>query len=261
MTRVMETQLLVLHQTLAVKTWVKGDSSRWHRSRSSFGRARTGQVEDLHHVEYERHTGYNQHEDDEDGLLGGSRHEALDGEGTGVSFADDLWDHDEPVQIILTHDERDLQDDSEEYGDHVVPQKVPLNLNVAFIIRVLGIFDHFISRMGLLVFSQFVLFVDDVEDVTEVDEGRSRDEDDLENPESDVGDRKGLVVADVLATRLFGVTNHAGLFITPHLLSSGSEDHDPEDEQDTEPDLPHHRGVGLDLIQQRRQEPPVTHGL
>lgn len=33
------------------------------------------------------------------------------------------------------------------------------------------------------------------------------------------------------------------------LLCSSSEDHDPEDEKNNEPDLPDDGGVGLDLVQ------------
>lgn len=45
-----------------------------------------------------------------------------------------------------------------------------------------------------------------------------------------------------------------------HLFSSGSEHHDPEDEEHAEPHLPNNRGVGLHLIQQRGKKAPLSHG-
>uniref|UniRef100_A0A8C6ULQ4 Uncharacterized protein n=1 Tax=Neogobius melanostomus TaxID=47308 RepID=A0A8C6ULQ4_9GOBI len=84
-------------------------------------------------------------------------------------------------------------------------------------------------------------------------------EDDLENPEADVRDGEGPVVADVLATGLFGVTDETRLFVAPHALRPSSQDHDAKQEQHAHPDLPDDRGVRLDLIQQSRQKAPVSH--
>uniref|UniRef100_A0A8C6KFM7 Uncharacterized protein n=1 Tax=Nothobranchius furzeri TaxID=105023 RepID=A0A8C6KFM7_NOTFU len=75
--------------------------------------------------------------------------------------------------------------------------------------------------------------------MAEVEERRCGDEDYLEDPEPNVRDGEGVVVADVLTTRLFGVTNHFGLFIAPNLTRS--QNHDPEQEQDAHPDLPNHQ--------------------
>lgn len=125
---------LFLHQTVTVYTWVDGDCGRAYCSRLSPGRARTDQVEDLYHVEKKSDARHHEHEDDEDGLLCGSRHEALDGEGTRGSGADYPWVHDEPVQIILPHDEPYLQKDSEKYGGHVGSQQVAFKLDVAFFV-------------------------------------------------------------------------------------------------------------------------------
>lgn len=44
------------------------------------------------------------------------------------------------------------------------------------------------------------------------------------------------------------------------LISSSSNNHDPEDEDHAEPDLPDDRGMRLDLVQQRGQKAPLTHG-
>lgn len=150
---------------------MNGNRSRLHSFRPSSA-ARTRQVEDLDYVEENRDTGHYKHEEDEDGLLCGSRHVALHSEGTGGSGADDSGVHDKPVQIILAHNERYLQNESEKYGGHVVSQQVSFNLNMAFFVRVLGKFVDFTPRVSLHIFSDFIFFVDDVEDVTKVDQSR-----------------------------------------------------------------------------------------
>lgn len=88
---------------------------------------------------------------------------------------------------------------------------------MAFLIRVLGIFAKVDLSVTLYVFSHFVFFVDYVKDVSQVDQRRCGDKDDLEDPETNVGDREGVVVADIFTTGLLGVTNHIGLFVTPNL--------------------------------------------
>lgn len=186
MTVVMEAELLIFHQAVAVETRLNDSRCRRQSFKPSSGGAGAHQVEDLCYVEKQGDAGHHQHEEDEDGLLCGSRHVALDGEGTRSSGADDSRVHDEPVQIILTHDERYLQKDSEKNGGHVGRQQVAFNRDLAFFVRVLGNFDDFTSRMRLHECSHLVFLVDDVEDVTEVDQRRRRDEDDLEDPESNV---------------------------------------------------------------------------
>ncbi len=166
MTGILEARLLVSLQTVTIEALLKVDSRSWHCFRPSPAH----QVEDLCHIEKQRDAGHCEHEDDEDGLLCGSRHEALHGEGTGVSGADDSGYHDEPVQIVLPHNEAHLQEDSEKDGGHVGSQQVASNLDVAFFVSVLGTLDDFTSRVGLYVFSQLFFFVDHMEGVTEVDQ-------------------------------------------------------------------------------------------
>lgn len=179
--------------------------------------ASTPQVEDLRYVEYERDDGHHQHEDNEDGLLCWPRHVALHGKWTRGSGADHSWVHDEPIEIILPNNERYLQEDSEENRGHVVSQQVAFNFDVAFVVGVLWNFDNSGLGVGQRLFSHLIFFVDNVEDVAEVDQRWSWHKDNLEDPESNVWDWEGLVIADVLATRLFGVANHIWLLITPHL--------------------------------------------
>ena len=63
-------------------------------------------------------------------------------------------------------------------------------------------------------------------------------------------DGEGPIVADVLATRLLGVADETRLLVTPDALGTGTQNHDPEQEEDAHPDLPNDCGVGLDLVQQ-----------
>ncbi|KAJ0026782.1 hypothetical protein NQD34_017782, partial [Periophthalmus magnuspinnatus] len=49
-------------------------------------------------------------------------------------------------------------------------------------------------------------------------------EDDLQDPEADVRDGEGLVIAHVLATGLLCVAHHVGLLIAPHLSKSNAQD-------------------------------------
>uniref|UniRef100_A0A8B9DHG1 Uncharacterized protein n=1 Tax=Anser cygnoides TaxID=8845 RepID=A0A8B9DHG1_ANSCY len=90
-------------------------------------------------------------------------------------------------------------------------------------------------------------------------EGWGADEEELEHPVADVGDGEGFVVADVGAAGLLGVTHEIRLLVPPHGLAGQAQDEDAEDEEHGEPDLPDHRRVLLDLVQQFLQEPPVTH--
>lgn len=199
---------------------MNGDGCRRHSFIFPSGWSRTRQIEDLCHVEHKRDAGHDQHEDDEDGFLRGPRHVALHGEGTRGPGADDQWVHDKPIQVILPHNKRYLQNDPEKDGGHVVSQQIAFNPDFAFFVRVLGDFDDFTARVGLDVFPQFFLFVNDVDDVAEIEQCWCWDEDNLEDPEPNVWDWECVVIADVFTTRLFGVADHFGLFITPNLQKS-----------------------------------------
>ncbi|TNN49139.1 hypothetical protein EYF80_040681 [Liparis tanakae] len=217
------------------------------------------QVEHLHEVEEQGDAGHHQHEDDEDGLLRGPGHVALHREGAGLLGAGEHGHHDEAVQVVLADDEAGLDDDLEHQLGQVAPQQVAFDLHLPLVVRVLGLLQHPGPPGAQQPLPHLVLLVDDVHGVAQVDQRRRGHEDDLEHPEANVRDGEGPIVADVLATGLLRVAEEARLLVAPDALGAGAQNHDPEQEEHAHPDLADDRGVGLDLVQQARQESPVTH--
>lgn len=72
-------------------------------------------------------------------------------------------------------------------------------------------------------------------------------------------ERSKCVVAYVLTSRLLGVANKFALFIIVDGFATNGCQHDAENDQYRQPDLPHKGGVVWDFIQQTCQEAP-THG-
>ena len=210
------------------------------------------QVEHLEDVEEQRDAGHHQHEDDEDGLLRGPGHVALHGEGTGLLGAGEHGDHDEAVQVVLARDEGRFDDDLKHELCQVAPQQLPLDLHLPLVVCVFGLLAQLVPSRAQPPLPHLVLLVDDVHGVAQVHERGRGDEDDLEDPEANVRDGEDPVVADVLTTGLLSVAYEVRLLVAPDALSTCSQNHDPEQEQDAHPDLPDDRGVGLDLLQQLR---------
>ena len=90
--------------------------------------------------------------------------------------------------------------------------------------------------------------------------GRAGDEDQLESPEASVADGEVPVIADVAATGLAGVAVKVLLLVTPNLLASHEENHEPEDENDSEPDATESCWVLVHPAEEALEEGPV-HGV
>ena len=86
---------------------------------------------------------------------------------------------------------------------------------------------------------------------------RGADHDELKRPQSDVRDRKELVVADAVAARLLGVADERGLLISPNALCSNHKHQDTEDEDDREPNAPNARRVPVYAADHGIKGPPV----
>ena len=180
----------------------------------------------------------------------------------GVLVIQDLiWHEDEAVDVVLAHHEGHLQNDLHHQLAQVAEQQRTLDLDHAVFVR-----ELWSPRQALLVElltqlpPQLVLLADDQQDVAQVDECGQGHKEDLQDPEAAVGQGEGVVVASVLAAKRDSVAVHFFLFISPDAVQTGGQDEEPEEEEDTQPDLPHHRGVGLHLLQQGGQERPVPHG-
>uniref|UniRef100_A0A8C0H3Y3 Uncharacterized protein n=1 Tax=Chelonoidis abingdonii TaxID=106734 RepID=A0A8C0H3Y3_CHEAB len=66
--------------------------------------------------------------------------------------------------------------------------------------------------------------------------------DELKGPQSNVRDGEEVVIANIFASWLQSVADKITLFVSPDCLCSYHEDHNTENEQDSEPDLPNTGG-------------------
>lgn len=223
------------------------------------------QVVDLHQVEQQRHAGHPQHEEDEDGLLGGPGDVAVDGVGAGPAAAGVEGLQLKPIQGILPCYEAHLEESLEDNAADVRPQDGPTHVDPALSVPcwdpgfpLLPPSPATTPRCRLLL--RLLLQVHQVQDVAQVHQAGGGDEDDLQDPEAQVGDGEGAVIAGVLAAGLLRVAGEAGQLISPHPFRSCPQHQDAENEEDGEPNLPHHRGVLLGVLQQPPQQAPVPHG-
>uniref|UniRef100_A0A4W3J227 Uncharacterized protein n=1 Tax=Callorhinchus milii TaxID=7868 RepID=A0A4W3J227_CALMI len=97
--------------------------------------------------------------------------------------------------------------------------------------------------------------------VHDVEDGRGGNQDDLEDPEPEVGDGRKGVVADVVATGLEGVALELGLLVAVHRVPHQRDQQDAENQQHGQPHLPDRRGMVLDLCQKPAKQGPITHVL
>ncbi|EGW01072.1 hypothetical protein I79_007165 [Cricetulus griseus] len=74
-------------------------------------------------------------------------------------------------------------------------------------------------------------------------QGRTGDQDELQGPETHMGHREELVIADVGAAWLLGVTDEVLLFIVPHLFCCHHVHQHSEDKDHRQPDAAQCSGV------------------
>lgn len=203
-------------------------------------------IEEFDDVQGKRHQRHDQHEDDEDGFLGGTREKAVHLMWAGISFASVNGAQAESVDVPLDQQEGHLEDGLEEDADDVGSQQAPSHFHLAVLfdtVLELLYFDllqvhvhiHTVSLGNfqfLLPLVQFLFLPHHVEHMCQVQERGDRHEDDLQDPETHVRDREGLVIADVLTTRLLGVAAKGRLLITPGGLNCCPQQQDSENEKD-----------------------------
>lgn len=83
------------------------------------------------------------------------------------------------------------------------------------------------------------------------------DEDELQGPQSDVRDGEEVVIADIVAPGLSRVAFEVFLFITPYLLGCHHKHHDPEEENNREPNSAEGCGVLVHPTEEALEECPV----
>uniref|UniRef100_A0A3B5KRH9 Uncharacterized protein n=1 Tax=Takifugu rubripes TaxID=31033 RepID=A0A3B5KRH9_TAKRU len=89
-------------------------------------------------------------------------------------------------------------------------------------------------------------------------QGRGGDQDELECPEADVGDREEVIVADAVAARLLGVAGEARLLVSPHALRSNHQDQDAENKEHRKPDAADARGVSVHTADDGAEEDAIN---
>lgn len=88
-------------------------------------------------------------------------------------------------------------------------------------------------------------------------QGRCRDQDELQGPEAHLRDGKEVVEAGGLAARLTRVAHELLGFVLPHLFGRCDIHQDSEEEDDREPDAPDHCGILVHSAEDVLQKTPI----
>lgn len=96
-------------------------------------------------------------------------------------------------------------------------------------------------------------------DVPHHQQRRTGDEDELQCPQADVGDREDVVIAHVAAAWLGCVADKVFVVVPPHSLGRHHEHQHPEDENHGQPDTAKHSGVLVNPTEECLQCRPVHH--
>lgn len=211
------------------------------------------QVDYLQDVEEHRNTRNHEHEEDEDGLLCRTRNVTLGAAVAGTRRRHstvEVRDHEYGAENVeLAHGESHFQEDLEDQLGHVSAKEDAFYLHLPSVICILPLLQYSSVSAVLHLLHHLLLFVNDVDSMAQVDQGGCGNKGDLQDPVMNIGYWEHPVVAGMLASWFQGVTVELRHFISPNFVCSSTQDKDPEQEEDTHPDLPHHSGVRLDLVQ------------
>lgn len=161
------------------------------------------------------------------------------------------WEESGLVDVEQQEDKHSIHRYLKQQAKKVGPPKTPSLLPCVIVQR--GTVSPVLQLMFALTFFS-------VGHVERHKKGRAGDKDQLQSPESGVGDGEVVVVADIVTTRLPGVAIKVLLLVTPDLLASHQEDQEPEDENDGEPDATERCGVFVHPAEEALKEGPV-HGV
>lgn len=205
-----------------------------------------GAVENLCAAGDECYQPHGEVEAEEDCFLCGARGEAVHCVGARKAAAGELGIHLEAVQPPLSQEKANFCKYAEDHVDHVKPpQTAVLSLVPAANLVELGVGGGPLAVV--------------MRGVHEENQGRCGDEDDVKHPESVLGDGEGHVVAHLSAARLEGVADKLLLLVIKQVAGYSSQDHNPEDKHEQEPETTKHRRVDLEAVEEHAEEAPFPH--
>lgn len=238
-------------QLAAVTVLVSVDLSRCRVNGASlFEIHHTGcdQIKNLTDVEHHTHYRCPHHEVGENGLLSGAGNVAVHQIGTGTDITLDLPGQLEAVvDVVEQVEKRDFEGGFDKQADQVGPPETTMLL--ARVVVQPSVF----AMLGLVLAFPFF----SVGHMQNDHERRAGDEDELESPKPNVGDREEVIIADVGATWLTGIAVKVSLVVTPHTLSCHHEDQHPEDEDHRQPDASEGSGVLVDPAEETLEKLPI----
>lgn len=215
----------------------------------TFTAAFPNQVEDFKNRKKDADQTGDHHEEGEDPFLSGARDEAVNRVGTGTLLT--LDERGEVVTLVDAIDEVDeggVHKNFEDQREDVGPPQAS-----ALLARVLVETAAVVTILEA-VFAFPVLPVGNVHHHQERGAG---DEDELQGPQPDVGDREEVVIADIVAPGLSSVALEVFLFIAPYLFCCHHKHHDPEEENNREPHSAEGCGVLVHPTEEALEECPV----